>query len=284
MGLSEEIDEMVKGIKNVAPDEPSESTASAEPAPTEGGGDDVKPEEVPEGEVTGKEETGKDASTGASSKEEPSTGKETEEAPKEEDPRDVRLAQLEKDNEELRKSLDAQAAVPKEEPAPKETTKEVKDSFDDLDLDEIMSSKEKFKAFFKKYGEEIETKTTGAILRSLPMMVMKQSNYAAALRKSAEKFWGDNEDLKPVRNTVGRVINDLTAQNPDWTLEKIFAEAGPATRKLLKMKEKVEESSTAPEKKPTPAFASSTSKSTEKGAEHKKKKVVADEIDDLLNL
>lgn len=286
--LTDQVDEMIEGLSI------EESEPEAEPEPEggttdEGGGTDVKPEEGTESTKAGteKEEDGADA--GTEKEAEPPKSEGAEEAPKvEEDERDKRIKELEKDKEDLQSQLDKRMGEKKEEvvetPTPDEKIKSV---LEDFDFDAVTSSREELAKFLKAFSSEIEQRTVNSVYRTLPTMVMKQSNYAAAMRESVNDFWNKNQDLKPVRRTVGSVANEIAKEHPEWAISKIFDEAGKTTREMLKMQAKAPaEASTTPSKpeKKDPAFADSKTRNTDKGGPPTKKSGIAEEIDEFLNL
>ena len=287
--VKEETGELMDEINDMIGDIPEPETGGE--AEVEEGGEHVEPEEGAESPEAGKEDEEGVIEEDAGAEEEPAA--EEEEAAAVEDAEEVseeqkRITQLEDEKEALQAQLEKEDEIV--EKKPEVEVEPEKDFFEGIDYEEITKTPENFMKFLKDFKENIQTgvqtKVVGDVFRSLPAVVMKQSNYAAGLRSAANEFWDGNEDLKPVRKTVGTVVNQIVADHPDWKLNQIFDEAGKTTRKLLKMPEPEVKKPKDPikPKGKNPAFAKPKGKSHEKGGRTEKKEGVAEEIDDMLNL
>ena len=78
--------------------------------------------------------------------------------------------------------------------------------------------------------------TAQTIVRNLPSMVQTQVATHSSLREATESFYKENEDLLPVRKTVGNVADQVAAEHPDWTIPQLFEETANRTRKILGIK------------------------------------------------
>lgn len=121
-------------------------------------------------------------------------------------------------------------------------------------------------------------------LRAIPELVGKLVSRHATLKEMSDQFYVNNSDLVTMKKTVARVANEIHSENPDWTVQKVFDEAGDRTRKILGLKKPLV--AETPEEEPevpisrTPAFA------TQRGARGGGAQTLSKaqkEIDDLLS-
>ena len=185
----------------------------------------------------------------------------------------------------------------KVKPEPKETKEETKEPEDkDIDflgqekLDDIFSEPSKVNALLNKIRraarEEGITLARENILRSLPEVVRTSVSRFTALREMVSDFYVENPDLKPHKQFVGLVANEVASNNPDKInqpngIKWIFKEAAKEARTRLKLK---------PASKGRPAESGkdrtlpggSGGSSQRSGKSTPEKKGVAKEIDDML--
>jgi flagellar biosynthesis GTPase FlhF len=144
-------------------------------------------------------------------------------------------------------------------------------------FDEIMESPEKFVSFqrnlLQRYGQMLEQQFT----RAIPNIVQNQVKQVTALNKAVDKFYTENNDLEVVRPTVGAIADRIVAVHPDWSLDKVMAEAAVTTRKVLRMPGKAEVKKSKVLK---PSFAKP--KGSKKRIPQPKVSKLQSEIDDLL--
>ena len=130
------------------------------------------------------------------------------------------------------------AQKPVTEPPPEEVLPEVvKGVLEGLDIDEVVSKPEVFEKVMTEVQRRTQIATTESVLRAIPQLIIKQVQQQNMLRDAATEFYTAHEDLAHVKQTVGAVANEVQAENPEWSMAKIFEETAPRTRKLLGMKE-----------------------------------------------
>lgn len=105
------------------------------------------------------------------------------------------------------------------------------------DIDDIVSNKAKLNALLVKVSEATKTSVTKSILKSIPQIIVSQVQKQKVINDAVDEFYTENEDLVPVKRTVGLVANEVAAEHPDWDLAKVFKETGIRTRKVLGLKE-----------------------------------------------
>jgi len=101
-------------------------------------------------------------------------------------------------------------------------------------------------------------------MRDMPELVRPEVRRQMAVEKRVDAFFGDNQDLLPVRKYVGKVAAGLAVKDGSKDVDTILADAGKLVReelKILKEEVIVEEEdkgkvTPASEAVPNPAFAS----------------------------
>jgi len=153
------------------------------------------------------------------------------------------LATLREQNAKLLERIEGltptEAKPPKEgedvpTPTPQAAPGEPMDFIGDEDLDDILADKDKFNGVLTK----IVTTSMENILRSMPQVVNAQVKQQQTFQTYVDEFYKENEDLAPVRKTVGAVANEVHSEHPDWKLNQIFEETAARTRKMLGLKAK----------------------------------------------
>jgi hypothetical protein len=155
-------------------------------------------------------------------------------------------------------------AMPTPQPAPVSSDEPV-DYIGDLDIDDVTADKEIFNRIINQAVADAvaraKTAATQDTMLAIPDVIqhqVKQQNY---INNAVRSFYEDNPDLSEVRPTVAAVAQNLAAEHPDWNIEKLFTEAGEATRKVLRLPKAA--SSTKPDDNSeftNPAFTGKTSK------------------------
>jgi len=238
--LSQEIDDLLGNIEGVPPAEEEtdldiKSDEKVE-EPEEKGGESVAEELEEDKEDEGAEEVEEEAGEEVKGKVE----EEVEDVVEGEQETEEKSLSLEDQNKLL---LDRVEELSKTVPAAKveevvEVIEETIASFieEGEDIDDIVSDKGKLNALLVKVQQATEASTTKKILQSIPQMIVRQVQQHKVINDAVDEFYSENKDLKMVKGTVGRVANEVSAEFPDWTLDKVFKETGVRTRKLLGMK------------------------------------------------
>ena len=211
------------------------------------------------------------------------------------DDKDSQVASLLNRIEELTGQLSAPKETTQESSqAPKADEKPTVQSFDDLvkdiDMEELVSDKEKFVSLLRSVHQNAVETAIGSktdldnnqLLMKLPQIISSQVDYYVKISKLIETFYAENEDLVSVKKTVGHIADQVQSENPDWKPEQVFVEAGKRTRKMLGLKEaaQAKSRSSAPR---TPSLPSKSS-SSRKAKQTPGVKTISDEIDEMTNL
>jgi len=85
-------------------------------------------------------------------------------------------------------------------------------------------------------------------LRALPAIIQNLVVSASRLQKVSTEFYKDNKDLVEHKDLVGKIIQEVEADNPGISFEKITEEAAVETRKRLSFGDTL---SSMPTPKPT---------------------------------
>jgi len=117
------------------------------------------------------------------------------------------------------------------------------DFLGDASIDDVLDNKEALNTLLNT----VVAQATGAaqrkayerVLLSVPDLVLGHINRQSVITKMVSDFYEVNDDLIPVKKTVGAIANTVHAEHPDWQLEEVFKEAATRTRTTLGLREKV---------------------------------------------
>ena len=117
------------------------------------------------------------------------------------------------------------------------------DFLGNIDLDDPTRDPEKFNELLNsvlKKGMDlargITTKGNENVLKSIPDIVKSNIAIVTNLKKASDKFYADNKDLKPWKQAVASVFEEIAAKNPDKTIEENLNIVGDEVRSRLKLK------------------------------------------------
>jgi hypothetical protein len=221
--------------------------------------------------------------TEAPGTEAPGTEAPTTEAPIE----DEEKKRLMEENERLRKqiedSLSPKTSAPgTKAPSTEAPIEEIDFLGEDVDLDELTRDTKVLNALLNKiYSEGIKASRAyqESTLRSIPDIVKNSISVQSTLRKEVESFYSRNKDLEPFKKVVANVYEELAAENPDWTIAKIFESVEEETRKRLELHKKAGSTGTPTTEAPRkPKFANV--KGRQARQKHKTDSLL-DEIDEM---
>jgi len=176
-----------------------------------------------------------------------------------------KMAAVEEQNKALITRLEAGDAPPtaaEEKPSEEKPPAEVK-------VSEFVTEEEHSAMFsdrneMNKILSRLHQAGREASMRDMPELVRPEVRRQMAVEKRVDAFFGDNQDLLPVRKYVGKVAAGLAVKDGSKNVDTILADAGKLVReelKILKEEVIVEEEdkgkvTPAPEAAPNPAFAS----------------------------
>ena len=237
-----ETDDIIDDIMDTLDLKSPESDGDEKEESEEGEKSEEKSEETSEKdeeEIVDEDKDGEDLEGAETEEEEPEV-EEEEEVP------DL-AADLEEMKEQNRKLLErlektaqietAEVGKRPEEPPP-ETSDVIKTFLGDDDIDEVVSDPKKFEAVLNRVAEVIRNDVIEQVFRSTPQLVTSQIQQQTKVNEAVKEFYKENEDLKHVKKTVGAIANDVAADNPDWTLDKVFKQTAVKTRETLGLKKK----------------------------------------------
>jgi len=145
--------------------------------------------------------------------------------------------------EDLRRQLNegSKKSTPPPEPLPKPepVILEPYDFVGDIDIDLLYSDKETLNkllnSVYSKGVTDSKTITSESVLLSIPDIVKTNITILNTLKEESEKFYSENEDLKPFKRVVAAVFEDISAQNPDKKYGDILAQVGDEARRRLNL-------------------------------------------------
>ena len=105
----------------------------------------------------------------------------------------------------------------------------------DEEYDQTFDKREKMNEILKRVQE---SSVQGA-LRAIPKIINKiVPQYVQMYQKTAD-FYNKHPDLKPHAQFVGQVTNDIVSKNPDWDMDKVFAELGGDDKNLGEVRKRL---------------------------------------------
>jgi len=126
--------------------------------------------------------------------------------------------------------------VEKEEPIKFEE----QDFVGELDIEELVHDPKEFNKLLNNIYQKAVTDTRQilgeGVLRSIPDIVKTNIGIMTNLKKASEKFYEDNEDLKPFKKVVAAVFEEITSEHPDKKYDEVLNEVGDEVRKRLDLK------------------------------------------------
>lgn len=240
------IDELIAGLGSSEETDIKSPETETKPDETVDGAEPVS-EEIEAGEEFEEEEEIEERVV-AEAEPEPEGEVETEEEVVEEEVEVDELAELREQNRLLQERVETLSSFSiGTQPAPQEpeTTPTSAPAFTGFlaegeSVDDILDDPKKFNEFAMRIYSRAKEDARTEVLRSIPNVVIHQVQQQRVLNDAIEEFYKENEDLKPVRRTVGVVTNEVVSEHPDWALDKVLDEVAKKTRQVLGMKQRVE--------------------------------------------
>ena len=301
--IQQELDGLMDEVS--AEETPEEHTETAEPTEerVETDSRESRPEETEETKEVAKEDTEQPAEVVETKTPEPEPSKEVKDSKdaneatsKTEKP--IVEEDLDSTNQELRNQLELMArmqnsgdtksppntqqppAPPKEQVKPTPQQAPSKDNviefIDDKGFEEAVTSKEKMNQMLTKvYNMAVQN-----TYKNTPKMVDNMIRQRTYLNDKVDVFYKENDDLLPYRQFVGFVANEISSQNPDWDLDKVFGTTAGQVRQRLGLKSQVIDKAT--QAKTKPAFAQAKKSNSRDSADRPNLSEMEEQIQDLL--
>lgn len=175
---------------------------------------------------------------------------------KKDEPTVDELAQIRKENEELRAKLADKVVVkdePKEKDKPPTTDAPIseQDFLKDQDLDDITRDPSAFNkllnSIYKKAVESVRgevKKSKEETIQVLPSIISTNMELQKTLKEMSDNFYETNKDLKPFKKVVGVVFEEIASQNPKMPMNEVLGKVGEETRKRLELRPVVKDTVT----------------------------------------
>jgi hypothetical protein len=186
-------------------------------------------------------------STSAPATDAPSTDSPTTDAPEEESAEDI----LRRENDELRAKL-AEKDAPKTPATQPPLEIEDVDFIEKygIDMDDPKTLNTALNALFKDAVAKSKSVTVEEVYKGLPDIVKHNIGVHTALAAMTKKFYADNEDLIPFKQSVAVIAEEIIAKNPDWKLEEVFNETEKVSRARLNLKKQIQKQERGQKKDP----------------------------------
>lgn len=150
------------------------------------------------------------------------------------------ISSLKSEIEELKSELEKlrDERVKAEQEAEKEKEPEVVEFVkSDDELEEIVSSREKFNRFLTNLVKMVREEATNGLPDATASIVEARLK----AERLVDQFYQENPDLKRFRRYVGVEANRIQQEHPDWPLERILSETEKVVRENLELKKDVKD-------------------------------------------
>ena len=101
--------------------------------------------------------------------------------------------------------------------------------------EKIITDYDEFNKFMLEYTESIIQR----VFLEVPQMVMLHMESIQSMKKLRDKFYNDFPDLKDHQLLLGKTVNRLSTEHPEWDKQKLFTAAGEKVQELLKEGEEI---------------------------------------------
>lgn len=171
---------------------------------------------------------------------EPEPSKEPPEPPEPEpDERDKTISEL---RQKLADKEEVKIPEVEPEPEPEPLTLEEQDFIGDTDLDNLFREPKEFNKLLNKVfhqGVDTTRKVLGeGVLRAIPDIVRANVDAMARLQEASDKFYKENEDLKPFEKVVAAVFEELASESPGKGYDELLPSVSTEVRNRLELHRK----------------------------------------------
>jgi len=104
-----------------------------------------------------------------------------------------------------------------------------------VDFDSFMDNEVNFVQGMRSILARQEQMLSQRFMQAIPNIVQNQTKQIVSLQSAVDKFYKVNNDLEPVRATVGAVATQLETKHPDWSIAQVMDESAKTTRKILRL-------------------------------------------------
>lgn len=130
--------------------------------------------------------------------------------------------------------------VKKDEEKIKESEKSLySNTISEEEFDKLFENKDSFGGFLNKFAEQIAVKvreeTRRAVLEDVQQVIYSSIPNEVRKQNAAREFWNKHPNLRPISAVVVKKANEISAQNPDWEIERVFDETGKEVNKLVEI-------------------------------------------------
>lgn len=116
---------------------------------------------------------------------------------------------------------------------------ESQDFIGDADVESITGSKEELNkllnAVYSKGVTDSRKIVSEGVTKTIPSLVTSQIDMATQMKEISDKFFSENEDLKPFKRVVGVVFEELAAKDPTKAYGEVIKDVAPEVRKRLEL-------------------------------------------------
>jgi len=114
-----------------------------------------------------------------------------------------------------------------------DTTPTIEKLLEDTNFDEIMESKENFTKFFKDAMNSVKNETIRTFQQVLPQYATPIISNQITMKEVADNFYSQNKDLAVVKPYVASIANEVSKENPEFTVAQVLEESAKRARESL---------------------------------------------------
>ena len=116
-----------------------------------------------------------------------------------------------------------------------------------VDVEDVLTDKDKLNQLLNAVHQAAVVEATQRLVLSVPDIVAAQVQQQTALRQSVESFYTKHPHLSGFKRTVAAAATEISASNPDWSVDQVFEAAAAKATELIGLQQQVSGSTpTAP--------------------------------------
>lgn len=114
-----------------------------------------------------------------------------------------------------------------------------------VDVEDVLTDKDKLNQMLNAVHQAAVVEATQRLVLSVPDIVAAQVQQQTALRQSVESFYTKHPHLSGFKRTVAAAATEISASNPDWSVDQVFEAAAAKATELIGLQQQVSGSTPA---------------------------------------
>ena len=108
-----------------------------------------------------------------------------------------------------------------------------------VDVEDVLTDKGKLNQLLNVVHQAAVAEATQRFVLSVPEIVAAQVQQQTALRQSVESFYTKHPHLSGFKRTVAAAATEISAANPDWSVDQVFDAAAAKATELIGWQQQV---------------------------------------------